>query len=102
MKLDNPRAFDVLANDRIRLAGAKQIPCALLDYGQFSMGGSRIVSQPGEHLYVRVEKTLMLKPFSFGDTMTLEAKGAAIVKEVHTEGDFYVYIVTAHARRAQA
>jgi hypothetical protein len=102
VNLDNPRAFDVLLDDRIRLAGAKSVKCSLLSMGAMAMGGARQVSQLGEHYFVRVEKALMIKPFAFGDTMTLEKNGSAIVKEVHSEGDFYVYTVTAHGRRALA
>jgi hypothetical protein len=102
MNLDNPRAFDVLLDDRIRLSGSSPIPCSLLSNGAMAMGGARQVAQLGEHYFVRVETSRMIKPFVFGDTMTLEKKGAALVKEIHTEGEFTVYTVTAHARRAVA
>jgi len=99
MQLDNPRAFDVLADDRIRLTGAGTVPCSLLTAGEISNGGARQFQQIGEHFYIRVEKALMPRMPAHNEPLTLEKAGAALVKEVHEEGLFYVIVVTAHARR---
>ena len=101
MKLDNPRAFDPLANDRVRMTGLKAVPCHVLDQGDMAQGGARGFMQNGEHIYIRVEKALMQKPLVVGDTMNLEKQGSGLVKEVNEEGDFWAYTVTKHARRSK-
>lgn len=99
MKLDCPEAFDTLENDAIRGIGVTPIPCVVISAGDMSMGGARQVMQNGQHLTVRVRKSRLILPLAFGATIQLEEAGNAIIKQVDSEGDFWVYSVTQHARR---